>query len=219
MILKIFDYLRKHAIARWASLLAITLVLMASIVRLSYKEDIQDFLPLIETDRQRMAVYQDISGMNRLFVVFESIGDVEKTTEAIECFVNGANGGFAFGDLEGLSETMDFVYQNAPLFLTDDDYKRMDSLLASPDFVDNKLEDDLNALMLPTGSLLSQSISRDPLGLIAPVVEEMQLSHGQMRFEIYDGYIFTPDMKKALVLDKKIHGGKEVHCVARPSHP
>ena len=218
MILKIFDYLRKHALARWASLLAITLTLMASVVRLSYKEDIQDFLPLSETDRQRMAVYQDISGMNRLFVVFESIGDVEKTTEAIECFVNAVEESDTAGwcedlqatfDLEGLSETMDFVYQNAPLFLTDDDYKRMDSLLASPDFVDNKLEDDLNALMLPTGSLLSQSISRDPLGLIAPVVEEMQLSHGQMRFEIYDGYIFTPDMKKALVMLSSPFGSSE----------
>ena len=88
MILKIFDYLRRHAFARWASLLAITLILVASIVRLSYKEDIEDFLPLSNTDRERMAVYQDISGMNRLFVVFESSDDAEQTTEAIEHFVS-----------------------------------------------------------------------------------------------------------------------------------
>ena len=54
----------------WVSLVGITLFLLASIMHLSYKEDIEDFLPLSETDRQRMAVYQDISGMNRLFVVF-----------------------------------------------------------------------------------------------------------------------------------------------------
>ena len=48
----------------------ITMVLLALAWQLSYKEDIQDFLPFGKTDRQRMAVYQDISGMNRLFVIF-----------------------------------------------------------------------------------------------------------------------------------------------------
>ena len=130
MILKIFDYLRRHAFARWASLLAITLILVASIVRLSYKEDIEDFLPLSNTDRERMAVYQDISGMNRLFVVFESSDDAEQTTEAIEHFVSIVEESDTAGwcqdlqatfDLESLSETIDFVYQNAPLFLTEND--------------------------------------------------------------------------------------------------
>ena len=218
MILKIFDYLRKHAFIRWASLLGITLVLLASIMRLSYKEDIQDFLPLSETDRERMAVYQDISGMNRLFVVFESTGDAEQTTEAIDCFVSAVEENDTDGwcqdlqatfDFESISETIDFVYTNVPLFLKEDDYRRMDSLLASSDFMDAKLEDDLNALMLPSGSLMSENISRDPLGLFAPVLQELQQSQRQMRFEMYDGYIFTPDMSKAIVMLSSPFGSSE----------
>lgn len=218
MILKIFDYLRRHAFARWASLLAITLALLASVLRLSYKEDIQDFLPLSEADRARMAVYQDISGMNRLFVVFESAGDAEKTTEAIDCFASAVEESDTAGwcsdlqatfDLESLSETLDFVYQNAPLFLTEQDYRRMDSLLVSPNFLDRKLEDDLNALMLPTGSILSENISRDPLGLFVPLMEELQQSQHQMHFEMYDGYIFTPDMSRAIVMLSSPFGSSE----------
>ena len=224
MILKIFDYLRRHAFARWASLLAITLILVASIVRLSYKEDIEDFLPLSNTDRERMAVYQDISGMNRLFVVFESSDDAEQTTEAIEHFVsiveksdtaNWCQDLQATFDLESLSETIDFVYQNAPLFLTENDYRRMDSLLSSPDFMDNKLEDDMEALMLPTGSLLSENISRDPLGFFTPAMQEMQQSQKQMRFEMYNGYIFTPDMKRALVMLSSPFGSSETDLNAQ----
>ena len=86
MILKIYDFLREHSFARHASLLAVTLVMLCSVLRLSYKEDIRDFLPLGETDSRRMAVYQDISGMNRLFIIFESNGDVERTTQAIDRF-------------------------------------------------------------------------------------------------------------------------------------
>lgn len=217
-ILKIFDYLREHAIIRWASLLVITMALLASIMRLSYKEDIQDFLPFGETDRERMAVYQDISGMNRLFVVFESMGNAEETTEAIDCFVSSVEESDtanwcqdlqATFDLESLSETMDFVYANAPLFLSEDDFRRMDSLLALPNFMDEKLEDDLNALMLPTGSLISENISRDPLGFFTPLMEELQQTQSQMHFEIYDGYIFTPDMTKAIVMLSSPFGSSE----------
>ena len=220
MILRIYDFLRKHALIRWASLVAITLVLLASILQLSYKEDIQDFLPLSETNRERMAVYQDISGMNRLFMVFESAGDAEQTTEAIDCFVevleesdtaNLCQDLQATFDLESLSETIDFVYQNIPLFLKEDDYKRMDSLLALPDFMDTKLEDDLNALMLLSGSILGENIGRDPLALFAPALEELQQSQQQMRFEMYDGYIFTPDMSKAIVMLSSPFGSSETN--------
>ena len=220
MILRIYDFLRKHALIRWASLVAITLVLLASILQLSYKEDIQDFLPLSETDRQRMAVYQDISGMNRLFVVFESAGDAEQTTEAIDGFVevleesdtaNLCQDLQATFDLESLSETIDFVYQNIPLFLKEDDYKRMDSLLCLPDFMDTKLEDDLKALMLLSGSILGENIGRDPLALFAPALEELQQSQQQMRFEMYDGYIFTPDMSKAIVMLSSPFGSSETN--------
>ena len=224
MILKIFDYFCRHAFARWTSLLIITLALIASIMRLSYKEDIQDFLPLSETDRERMAVYQDISGMNRLLVVFESAGDAEQTTQAIDCFVEVLEESDTAGwcqdlqatfDLESLSETMDFIYSNAPLFLTEKDYRQMDSLLALPDFIDTKLEEDLNALMLPSGSILSENIGRDPLGFLAPALEELQQSKQESRFEMYDGYIFTPDMKRAIVMLSSPFGSSETEMNAK----
>ena len=206
------------------SLLCITLVLLVSVLRLSYKEDIRDFLPLSETDRDRMAVYQDIAGMNRLFVIFDNPDDAELTTQAIESFVKAVEGTDTAGwcrdlqatfDLESLSETMDFIYANAPLFLKVDDYRRMDSLLASPGFMDEKLEEDLNALMLPAGSMFSQNISRDPLGLFTPLLEELQQSEQAFGFEMYDGYIFTPDMKRAIVMLSSPFGSSETAENAR----
>ena len=225
----------RHAVIRWASLVGITLVMLAFILHLSYKEDIQDFLPLSETDRERMAVYQDISGMNRLFVIFETTdnsqrttdkqrstaeGEVnrQKTTEAIDCFVETVESSDTAGwcrdmqatfDLESLSETLDFVYQNIPLFLKEEDYRRMDSLLALPNFMDERLEDDLSALMFPSGDIISQNIGRDPLGLFAPALEELWQSGQQMRFEMYDGYIFTPDMSRAIVMLSSPFGSSE----------
>ena len=206
------------------SLLGITLVLLLSLLRLSYKEDIQDFLPLSKTDRERMSVYQDISGMNRLFVVFDNPGDAERTTQAIRRFVEEVEETDTAGwcsnlqatfDLESLSETMDFVYANIPIYLREDDYKRMDSLLALPGFIDERLEEDVNALMFPSGGLLSQNIGRDPLGLFAPVLEKLQQSQQESRFEMYDGYIFTSDMSRAIVMLSSPFGSSETDMNAR----
>ena len=206
-------------------------MLLTFLLRLSYKEDIQDFLPLSETDRNRMAIYQDISGMNRLFVIFETpqppLGGVERTTQAIEKFVEEiealkmVNPQWsminiqATFDLESLSETMDFVYENVPIFLREDDYRRMDSLLDLPGFMDDRLEDDLNTLMFPSSSMLSQNIGRDPLGLFAPLLEELQQSQQEFRYEMYDGYIFTPDMSRAIVMLSSPFGSSETAENAR----
>ncbi len=213
-----------HSPIRKSPLIGITLVLLVSVLQLSYKEDIRDFLPLSETDRERMAVYQDIAGMNRLFVIFDNPGDAELTTQAIESFVKAVEETDTAGwcrdmqatfDLESFSETVDFLYANAPLFLKEDDYRRMDSLLASPGFMDERLEEDLNALMLPAGSMLSQTISRDPLGLFLPILEELQQSERAFSFEMYDGYIFTPDMKRAVVMLSSPFGSSETADNAR----
>ena len=218
MILKIYDFLREHSFARHASLLAVTLAMLAAVWQLSFKEDIRDFLPLGETDSRRMAVYQDISGMNRLFIIFESNGDVERTTQAIDRFALAVEekdtAGWCSGlqttfDLESLSDQTDFVFSHIPLFLAEADYRRMDSLLASDGFMDTRLDDDLNALTFPTGGLAEQNIGRDPLGLFTPLLEELGQQAGQTRFEMYGGYIFTPDMKHAIAMLPSPFGSSE----------
>ena len=212
----------------------ITMVLLALAWQLSYKEDIQDFLPFGKTDRQRMAVYQDISGMNRLFVIFTApcplppapcpLPPAEQTTEAIRSFVQiveeSDTGGWCRDmqwtfDIDNLSETMDFIYQNIPLFLSADDYRRMDSLLAVPSFMDEKLADDLNTLMLPSAGILSRNISSDPLGLFLSPLENLQQSQHLLRFEMYDGYVFTPDMSRAIVMLSSPFGSSETDMNAR----
>ena len=172
MVLKMFDFFRRHAFIRWASLIGVTMMMLASVMRLSYKEDILDFLPLDETDRQRMAIYEDISGMNRLFVIFENVGGAEETIEMVERFAEVVEETDTAGlcqsmrtsfDSESISEAIDFIVAKAPLLLTAADYKRMDSLLSKPGYIEAKLEEDLNTLMFPSGGWAEQHIGRDPL--------------------------------------------------------
>ena len=224
MVLKMFDFFRRHAFIRWASLVGVTMMMLASVMRLSYKEDILDFLPLDETDRQRMAIYEDISGMNRLFVIFENVGGAEATIEMAERFAEVVEETDTAGlcqsmrtsfDSESISEAIDFIVAKAPLLLTAADYKRMDSLLSKPGYIEAKLEEDLNTLMFPSGGWAEQHIGRDPLGLFAPLLEEFGKTEGSSGFEMYDGYIFTSDMQQAIVMLTSPFGSSETAGNAR----
>lgn len=224
MIVKIFDYFHTHSSVRRLSLAALTLVMAILALGLTYKEDISDFLPLGPEEREAMQVYQDISGVNRLFVLFDNPDDADKTVEAINCFTSSVEENDTASlctdltstfDLEKLSEVTDFIYTNIPYFLTDADYQRMDSLLSQPQFVEQQLTADREMLMFPSGSLLSENISRDPLNLFTPVAQRLQGHQQESRFEMYDGFIFTPDMKHAIVMLTSQFGNSETNMNSR----
>ena len=72
MILRIYDYFRRHIAVLWSSLIVVTVLLACLVFGLSYKEDITDFLPMGTSDREALSVYQDIAGANRMFVMFRN---------------------------------------------------------------------------------------------------------------------------------------------------
>ena len=216
-ILRIYEYLHEHRWVRWGSLVGITLVLIVLSLRLSYKEDISDFLPLGTHDREMLDIYQDISGADRLVVVFDNPDDADKTTAAMEQFCTAVQKADTAGtikmtaqvDMEAVEAMLNFVYENIPYFLTEKDYARMDSVLAAPDAVKRQLDEDKEMLMFPSGSMLAENIGRDPLNIFTPVVSRLQGMRQDSNFEIYDGYLFTPDMKRAIVTLKSPYGNAE----------
>lgn len=225
------------------SFVVVTLLLMLSVLRLNYKEDIADFLPLDPQHQNAMKVYQDISGANKIFAIFEhgrvctSKGDTLTSAEAtsnadelvasIDKFTSLVEKAdtaheiknlVAQVDIEKMTEVTDFVYNNIPYFLTDADYARMDSLMAQPDYIARQLDADKQMLMFPAGGLLSDNIQRDPLNLFTPVVQKLQRSDNSLKYEMYDGHIFSPDMQhsvQAIVMMDSPYGASETENNAR----
>lgn len=224
LILKIYDYLTHHTKLLWASLVVFIAAALLLVVNLNYSEDISDFLPLGTSDQEALAVYQNISGASRLYILFSNPGDADLTVEAIDHFTetvhekdtaNWCSDLTAQFDMGQIMEVTDFVYDNIPYFLTQEDYARMDSLLAQPGYIDAQLKRDLEMLMFPTGGMMISNITRDPLGLFSPVLSELQTSNTQMSFEMYDGYIFTPDMSRAVAMMSSPFGNSETEYNSR----
>ena len=222
LVLKIYEMMRGHRLLCLLSFVVVTLLLVLSVMRLHFKEDITDFLPLDSRHQHALKVYQDISGANRLFALFQyrdtTKADPDVMVAAIEAFTSTLEECDTTGmvrdlvsqvDISKVQEISSFVYENIPYFLTAEDYQRMDSLLQQTDYIASQLQHDKEMLMFPAGGLLVENIQRDPLNLFTPVVSQLQRSSTEQRFEQYDGYIFSPDMQRAVVMMNSPFGASE----------
>ena len=221
-ILKLYDYLRQHRLVGLVSFVVVTLLLTVSVLRLGYKEDIADFLPVDSNHHNALKVYQDISGANKIFAVFQyrdtTKRDADAMVTAVDAFVDEVQRADTAHivqnmtsqvDLEKMTSVTNFVYQNIPYFLTEHDYACMDSALCSPGYVEKQLQQDKQMLMFPAGDILSDNIQRDPLNLFTPVVQKLQRSDTGLKYELYDGHIFSPDMQRAIVMIDSPYGASE----------
>ena len=217
-IANIFDFFSKHPRIRGGSLIALSVLFLGMLLTLHFSEDISDFLPLGTKEREQMSIYQKVSGSNRVFVLFSNPGDADYTVQAIDAFLDSAVE-IAAPDwrkivtsqinFDTITSVSSYVYDNIPYFLTESDIERMDSLLATPNYIRTALLADKQALLFPSSSIVSSSISSDPLGLFNTVMTRLQSSSSQVGFEMYDSYIFTPDMSRAVVILESPYGNSE----------
>ena len=226
-ITDIYDYFSRKRSIRRISLIALSVLFAVLLARLDFSEDISDFLPLGTREREQMSIYQNISGADKFLILFSNPGDADETVDAIDSFVDIATEGDENGwcssltaqvDMDAISAVSSFVYDHIPYFLTERDMARMDSLLAEPGHIQSALARDKQILAFPHASIVTTSITHDPLGLFSPVMDRLQASSGQVGFESYDGYIFTPDMSRAVVMLDSPFGNSETSNNAKLLH-
>ncbi|MCR4559063.1 MAG: MMPL family transporter [Bacteroidales bacterium] len=211
-ILKVYNFLKAHRFLRNFLLLFLTAVLVILSLRQKCSEDIFDFLPVEDDYRHAMQIYQKNSGADRIIGIFslkdtseflpdeisEAIGSFEEVLEKndkekiVKNLVSSA-------DLEKVNFLNDFVLDNIPFFLSDDDFFSFDSLFSAPFFVEDGVKSLKRSLSSGFMDVFSQNFQKDPLNLFSSKCQGfMQMTDGAA-LEIYDGRIFSSDMKFAIV--------------------
>ena len=99
---------------------------------------------------------------------------------------------FAQVDQSLIGGATDFVYEHLPLFLTDTDYQRFDSLLTEKG-IQAIMQKNYTNLLSPAGIALRSYILRDPLGLGSEALKHLQDFQLEANYEIYDEHIFSKD--------------------------
>ncbi len=229
LVLRIYDCLQRRPLWRRVLLGVLTLGMLLMLTRIRFQEDISAFLPLSAQQQTSMQVYQQSAGADRIVAVVEARDTAAAVSpdlmvEAIDLWEQQLEqldtAGWALdvmtvADMQQATQTLDFVYQSVPYLLTDADFRRIDSLLLAPDAVAQGVARVKQQLMLPGGSMTAQYMARDPLGLFAPVVARVQATTGRMDYELYEGHIFSADMRSAVAILRSPFGGSETRQNAR----
>lgn len=217
--LKIHDTLCKHRLATAIVLLLAVAGMVVLAIRLDYEEDIAKFLPREKDNEKYVQIYEQIAQQDKIAVIFTSRDStrqlpVENLETAMQQFAtlmaeHGIGNVQATVDEEKTMEMIEFVYQNAPYFLTDADYERIDSLLKQPNYIASQLVQDKKMLMLPTASMMTEGMRYDPLHLFGPMLARLQSLKMSDKLSLVDGYIFTADGKHGLVYFSSKTGASE----------
>ena len=102
-----------------------------------------------------------------------------------------------------------YVWQMYPLLLSDKDLCHLDSMVTSEGFVQRQMEENRRLLMLPLGSMLTQSLPFDPLHLSAFVTKDLQSNEVSDHYKIVDAHIFSKDGKCGIALLSSPYGISE----------
>ena len=97
-----------------------------------------------------------------------------------------------------ISNMMEILYNNLPLFLADNDYKKIDSLIDAKT-IDKSIEKNYRNILSPISFSLKKFITRDPIGISSLAFLKLKQLQFDDNFEIIDGYIFTKDKKHLLI--------------------
>ena len=166
--LKIFDTLRPHRRAVGLVTLVVLLLCGISASRMHYEEDISAFMPLDEQSARYSEVFNKMGGQDKIAVLF-SVGGQDGGVEVLEGAMD------AFGeavvrrdvrhevrhiqvrvDESALAGVLGEIGMTYPLYLTEGDYRHLDSLLADSGYVREQMERNKLMLMLPMGGLMSK---------------------------------------------------------------
>lgn len=201
--LRIYDYLNRHRVLTFVLLVAFFAVCALLGLRLRFKENVADFLPVDEANARYSEIYNALGDRNKTTIVFAASreGEVqpEELMSAIDDFERLAPDFLPSPDLQcrvddsQVWESMDFIAAHTPLFLTPADYRRADSLLAIPGYVDQSLSNVRYMLSQPTGSATADMVAADPLNLFSPALQRLQGLGGLGGYQVVDEYLFDDE--------------------------
>ncbi len=90
------------------------------------------------------------------------------------------------------------INEHLPLFLTETDYKTIDSLM-QPEHLDPLLKNNFKMMILPTGMLFRERIIKDPLGISQLAIKKLSSLQQDDQYTLYNGCVFSQDKKHLLM--------------------
>lgn len=202
----LYDYFERHKILFYLSLISCVLLMGFFALQVRFEENITQFFPDTKDSQNTIKVFDNLKIKDKIIVMLSSADTchrvepdslIETAGQLQQTLTEKAGGTlikgiFAQVDQSLIGGATDFVYEHLPLFLTDTDYQRFDSLLTEKG-IQATMQKNYTNLLSPAGIALRSYILRDPLGLGSEALKHLQDFQLEANYEIYDEHIFSKD--------------------------
>ena len=212
VFLHIYNFIKRHRIASFSLLLLILSVSIFYISRIELVENIYKILPESKKINNMNFVLSNSKFMDKMILNI-SLDDshnsyddeilIRYSHEIIDSLeihfipesIKSINAGL---DESKMTEMYDIVYDNLPIFLTEEDYLKIDSLIQTEN-VKNTLEGAYKTLVSPIGIGTKNFVKKDPLSLTFLALEKFKNFQLKQNFELYNNLVITKDHKNILI--------------------
>ncbi len=175
---------------------------------IKFDEDISKLIPTNSENEQLQKVLKTAQFADKIIVNIEKHknGSTDDLTDYATQFLDSLskNSSQFISGIQGkiedntIFETLDFVYNNAPLFLKEEDYQKISNKLHS-DSIAKITENNYKTLVSPSGIVAKQTIIKDPLGISLMAVKHLQQFGISDNFTLKDGYLVSKDEQHLLL--------------------
>ncbi|WBV59011.1 MMPL family transporter [Chryseobacterium camelliae] len=175
--------------------------------KINFEEDINQIIPKNEKSDLTAKVLKQLNFSDKIIVIIEnkSKEDNFQLSETADTFLTKIEPLQKYiGSVQGkvndneISETFDFVNQNLPLFLNENDYKEIERKLQK-DSIAKQVENNYISLVSPTSLVTKEFIKKDPLGITFLGIKKLNALNISKDFKLEDSYIVTKDGRNLLL--------------------
>jgi len=205
---KSHQFLQKNRIGSALALLLIFMGLVFLVSKIRFEEDISKLIPINAENKDLQKVLKTVNFTDKIIVNIKLNDSAEiddlfnYATEYVDSLeANSANyikNIRGKVDEENMFRTMDFVYQNLPLFLNKEDYETISNKIF-PDSIAATTEANYRTLISPSGIVSKDIILRDPLGLSFIALKKLRQLGASDDFVLREGFLLNKNEKNILL--------------------
>lgn len=230
LFIQIYNYFQRHKLLLYLSLAVCVGFMAYFALQVRFEENVTRFLPDTKSAETASKVFENLKIKDKIIVMFSAADTTElpdydvymEATDRLTQTLTGELGETHINDIfyrvdeNTIGGMRDFVYDYLPIFLTDADYQRFDSLMHT-DAIDGIMQKNYGNLLSPAGMALKDFIMRDPLSLAGNTMKHLQDFQLESNYEMIDGYIFSRDGSTSFMFISPVFGtgstGENEHLI------
>lgn len=210
LFLKLYRFFSHHRAAMWCSLITLSTLCIFSALRLNFVEDISSFLPSNQQNERVNYAYEHLGGDNKIIVNIAMADttqepDVDLLSQAADLFAETLvqqdtmhKEVLSSIDETQITEITEFVLDNLPYFLSEEDYARIDTMLTA-EHISRQIANDKQLLASPI-PMMRTMIQRDPLFFSSPVLQSLNAFQMEDSYHTENDHIFNREGNEAVVI-------------------